>query len=210
MKERWNNFWKGFDAAALARASHSKKRIIKVLQRHLRPGMKVLDAGCGSGFFTNFFACAEADATAVDYSEEALRLAEKLVGNKAAYQVADLLSDTLPDTLGTRFDLIFSDGLFEHFTDAEQQRLMGNLRRVKSDDGLIATFVPNRFSPWQLIRPFMMPGIKEKPFSLERLVRLSEGMSIIEQGGLNVIPCALSPEKWLGSIFGMLLYTIAR
>ena len=111
-----------------------------------------------------------------------------------------------------RFDLIFSDGLFEHFSKTDQDKIFKNLISLLSDKGVIVTFVPNKFSPWELIRPFFMPGIKEAPFVLSELVDLNQrnGAEVIGRGGINVFPFALSPDKIIGHLFGMLLFTISK
>jgi 2-polyprenyl-3-methyl-5-hydroxy-6-metoxy-1,4-benzoquinol methylase len=209
MKQQWNSFWRSSDPSRLTRMSHSKRRILTVLRRYLRPGMRTLDAGCGSGWFAATFVQMGMTATALDYSPEAVELARGLSNGRATCVVDDLLDPSLPDRLGERYDLIFTDGLFEHFSLSDQQRIMGNFKRLVAPSGYIATFVPNLLSPWQILRPFLMPGIKGKPFLLPRLQRLNDGMTVIEKGGLNVLPLALSPERILGSTLGMILYTIA-
>ena len=57
-----------------------------------------------------------------------------------------------------------------------------------------------------------MPGIEETPFILKELVEVHErnGLSVIQKGGVNTIPFRFSPDQWMGSTFGMLLYVIAR
>ena len=84
--------------------------------------------------------------------------------------------------------------------------------KLLADDGSLVTFVPNRWSPWELIRPFYMPGIEEAPFVLSELIELHErnGLCVIQKGGVNTLPFRLSPDKWFAEQFGMLLYTIAR
>jgi len=63
-----------------------------------------------------------------------------------------------------------------------------------------------------LIRPFLMPGIEEKPFVLRQLVELNhrDGLVVIEKGGVNVFPFSLSPDKFFGHLFGMLLFVVAK
>jgi hypothetical protein len=76
----------------------------------------------------------------------------------------------------------------------------------------VASFVPNRFSWWRLIRPLVMKNIKEKPFTLEILRALYQkhGLAVVRDGGLNVLPIGLSPERWMGSRLGMLVYALGR
>lgn len=123
-----------------------------------------------------------------------------------------MLSETVPNEISERFDIVFSDGLFEHFSFDDQDKIMKNFVSLLSDDGLIVTFVPNRFSPWQIIRPFYMPGIKEMPFVLDELIDMNErnGLKVVDYGGINVLPFSVSPEQVIGKYFGMLLYTVSK
>ena len=208
----WNNFWSAEAKKAAGRTSWSKRRILKVLSPYLRPEAHVLDAGCGSGFFSAAFHERGLRVTALDYSEEALRMAEQATGGAADLIQADLLNDDLAARSNKTFDLIFSDGLFEHFIPADQDKIMCALKSVLSVNGVIATFVPNRWSPWELIRPWMMPGISEVPFIRAALKDLNKrnGLVLIAQGGINALPCALSPEGYIAGFCGMLLYSLAK
>lgn len=208
----WNSFWAMGTVAEKSRLSWSKKRIISLLEPLLQPGCTVLDAGCGSGFFSNYFAENGAKVVAIDNSETALATCRQICGDKVACRNVDLLDEHLPADLHGRFDLIFSDGLLEHFSLGAQVDILNNFARMLKPEGKTVTFVPNRFSPWQLIRPFFMPGIHEMPFTLKRLIKVHKlcNLSIQNSGGLNVFPCALSPERQFGGSLGMLLYAVAQ
>ncbi|MFT5169465.1 MAG: 2-polyprenyl-3-methyl-5-hydroxy-6-metoxy-1,4-benzoquinol methylase [Lysobacterales bacterium] len=208
----WDNYWSLDRTERFTKISWSKKRIMKILSRYFGKGSSILDAGCGSGFFSAYFCDEGADVVSLDYSKEALDIAKKLTQNKTITLQADLTDQAMSASVDRKFNLIFTDGLFEHFSDGVQDTIMTNLKNLLSDDGVIVTFVPNRFSPWELIRPFFMPGIEEDPFVLSGLMKLNErnGLSVGERGGINTIPFALSPDRLVGSWFGMLLYTIAK
>jgi len=207
----WNRFWSAEKAPNSGKISFSKQRILKILRSRVSPGKYALDAGCGSGFFSKYFCDAGMPTTALDFAENALEMASRATKGAAKLVRADMVSDSLPDMLPRKVDLIFSDGLFEHFTPEDQDTIMKNLRSVLTDQGLIITFVPNRWSPWELIRPFFMPGIDEKPFVLKDLLELNRrnNLAVLESGGINVLPFSVSPES-LGPQFGMLLYTVAK
>jgi len=72
--------------------------------------------------------------------------------------------------------------------------------------------VPNRWSPWELIRPMFMPDIEETPFVMQQLIDLNHrnGLKVIRYGGINTLPIRFSPDKMVGRTFGMLLYTMAK
>ncbi len=207
----WDQFWSRSQSQRFSKISWSKQRILEILKSRCKPGNFALDAGCGSGFFTKFFCDQKMAATALDYSENALQMAAQATQKAAKLVVADMVNDSLPALLSDRFDIIFTDGLFEHFSNEDQNKIMQNLIAVLKPDGFIITFVPNRWSPWELIRPFFMPGIEEKPFVLQELIELNRrnDLTVVQSGGVNVFPFRFSPE-FLGSAFGMLLFTVAK
>jgi SAM-dependent methyltransferase len=208
----WDRFWKKTSTSSPQEISLSKQRILRKLTPYLRPGLCVLDAGCGSGFFSQAFCERGCAVVALDYSKEACAATEERTAGKVTVLCADFLKNCLLDLVGSKVDLVFTDGLFEHFSASEQDKIMQNFLGVLSDSGVCITFVPNRFSPWQIIRPFFMPGIQEKPFVLSALVDLNRrnGLEVIEQGGVNVVPFPYSPDEFFGKAFGMLLYTVGR
>ena len=208
----WNHFWGLEETQSFTKLSWSKRRILALTQSFLRPGTAILDAGCGSGFFAEYFWRQGMDATAVDYAEEALRITRERTQGKIPVIKTDLIQTSLSSVCSSAFDVIFTDGLLEHFTEQDQDRILQNFKSVLKTEGVIITFVPNQFSPWELIRPFYMPGIVEKPFTLKRLIRLNERneLKIIGCGGTNTLPFRFSPDKVIGSCFGMLLYTFAK
>ncbi|EKD83114.1 MAG: hypothetical protein ACD_39C00875G0002 [uncultured bacterium] len=206
----WDRFWS--NSGKSEKLSWSKKRLIELLSPLLHGRKSVLDAGCGSGFFSKFFSEMNLEVYSVDNSDKALELCRKTAGDKVRLIKLDLITTPLHSSLNTRFDLIFTDGLLEHFSPPLQQKILKNFRDSLSSNGVIVTVVPNKFSLWQIIRPFFMPGIIETPFTLRqlKLLHTKAGFSIIKAGGLNVFPVAFSPEKLFGKQLGMLLYTIAK
>jgi SAM-dependent methyltransferase len=211
-QEDWDQFWTRETGKDKGRISWSKKRVLRVIQPFLRPAKHVLDAGCGTGFFTRYFCDQGKETTGLDYSAQALEIADRLTGGRGELVKADLLAPDLGNRFPQKFDLIFSDGLFEHFSPAQQDVILANFHHMLKPDGVAITFVPNRWSPWQLIRPWYMPGIEEDPFTQHTLLSLHErnGWRLLERGGINVVPFPLSPDRLVGPVFGMLLYAVAR
>ena len=210
-EKNWNEFWGTKAKAESTRKIWSKIRMMKLLDTITRPGMVVLDAGSGSGFFSNYFIDKGCDVYSLDYSDNALSLTKDATGNKSkAYLNEDLLSESFGEKYSGVFDLIFSDGLFEHFSPEDQVKIMNNFKNAKKEDGIIVTFVPKKYSWWQVVRPLFMPGIKEKPFTMKKLLELHGGLECIRKGGLNVLPIFFSPDRTLGSRLGVIIYVFAR
>lgn len=212
LQKRWDNFWHKEKRGRFIHISWSKKRVLNILNRYIKEGMIILDAGCGSGFFSSYFISKNCNTYSLDYSQEAMMITKKQTQNRATeYIYRNLLDKNLDVDYSKRFDIIFSDGLFEHFSLDEQDKLLRNFKMMKKEHGFIVTFVPNRYTLWTIIRPFFMRGIKEKPFTLRGLRRIQErnGYRVIEIGGINVLPFKFSPERLFGKYFSMLLYSVS-
>lgn len=209
--EAWGLFWRKSGAPAGGRPSWSKRRIMALLGPELRAGMKVLDAGSGSGFFSRYFLDRGCRVWSLDYARPSIEMTRAATeGRCEAYLEEDLLDGAWRDEYRNFFDLIFTDGLLEHFSDGDQERLLLCLNGMKAPAGILVNFVPNIFSWWTLLRPFLMPGINERPLTLKKLVNLHTGMTILKKGGINCLPIAFSPDQSLGSVCGMLVYCFAR
>jgi 2-polyprenyl-3-methyl-5-hydroxy-6-metoxy-1,4-benzoquinol methylase len=186
--------------------------MMKVLNRYITKGMSVLDAGCGSGFFSEYFLSKGCSVYSLDHSAQALAVTRERTKNKCtAYLERDLTDEKLSVEYTAKFDVVFTDGLLEHFNATEQDRILSIFKKIKKPDGKIATFVPNAWTWWTLVRPFFMPGIYEKPFVSSGLKNMHtrNGYRVMEDGGINVLPFKWSPESFLGKSFGMLLFCVA-
>lgn len=207
LKNAWNSFWNSKSKEDIIKIRPRQKKTINILNRYVHSEMTICDAGCGSGFYSNYFISKRCSTYCIDYSEKAIELAKKVTLDKAErYIIMDILNDDNCRELRNTFDLIYTDGLFEHFSIIDQRKLMGNLIAMKKENGIIITFVPNILTYWEPIRRIHlnMPGIKEKPFTMKMLTSLVEksGQKIIEKGGIHVLPFDTSPEilaRWIGS-----------
>lgn len=177
--------------------------MMDILNRHTNG--KILDGGCGSGFFSKFFVDKNCKVFALDYSNESLKLTGSL-DQKIRLIKGDILKTPFDDET---FDLIFSDGLLEHYKDPSD--IVSEFGRLVKKNGIIATFVPNLISYWVLVKRFKLGKMKEYRFSLNKLIELHEkvGLEIIESGGLSVFPSTVSPE-FLAKYIGRIIYAIAK
>lgn len=84
------------DSFVHAPDSYHVKVLLPNVLRALAPakGMRVLEIGCGDGFFTHAFAECGAQVTGVDIAPEMIERAKKRDGNAAEFQAAS--ADTLP------------------------------------------------------------------------------------------------------------------
>jgi SAM-dependent methyltransferase len=79
-------------------------------------GLYVLDAGCGSGIYTEWLLDHGAAVVACDVTPEMIDIARQRVGDRAEFHVADL-SQPLTFAGSTRFDLIVSPLVLDYIAD---------------------------------------------------------------------------------------------
>lgn len=214
MKEGWDSFWESKSKEKVRNINARQKRVINILDKYVHDEMIVCDAGCGSGFYSRHFLSKGCKVYCIDYSEKAIELTKKNTECEAeSYLERNLLDEDLSLEFRNTFDLIFTDGLLEHFSNIWQRKLMDNLVAMKKENGIMVTFVPNILTYWEPIRRVFLniPGVWEKPFTMRRLTsRVKQsGQEIIEKGGIQVLPLNRSPEifaRWIGSS----IYVVSR
>ncbi len=135
----------GYDASSLAFVSR------RTLESHgaffidyLRPGMRVLDVGCGPGSITVGIASRIGDGRVigVDISDSQVRLAEQTAADQgvanAAFQSGNAYDLPFEDA---QFDALFSHALIEHL--AEPVRAMREFLRVLKPGGVMSVATPD-------------------------------------------------------------------
>jgi ubiquinone/menaquinone biosynthesis C-methylase UbiE len=176
----WDNVWR---ESNIDRIPHST--LISAIQSVLSlPDARVLEVGCGSAIDSIAIARREGRAFALDYSMHGLQCAKRYIIDQRV-SVPLVAGDTfdLPFKDNT-FDLVFSQGLLEHFKDP--LRALSEQIRVIHPGGFLCVDVPQRWSLatlnkyWHIRRNTWFAG-RETSFSLNQLELL------LHQNGLKVV-----------------------
>ncbi|MDG1144156.1 MAG: methyltransferase domain-containing protein [Burkholderiales bacterium] len=139
------------------------------LKEIIEPDMRVLDLGCGPGYFSNMMSSYGANVIGVDPSESYLAIArENAVGN-IRFEKANIgIEGGLNFLIDEKFDLIFmSDALLFYFVpetpnqEANICSLFSDVRRLLKDGGKFVSVEPHYLfwlAPWF--------GSPQRPFTI--------------------------------------------
>jgi cyclopropane-fatty-acyl-phospholipid synthase len=144
------------EAAQRAKCEHIAAKLC------LRPGMRVLDVGCGWGSLAMELAKRhDVTVTGVTLSPEQLRVArstarDRGLDNRVCFELQDYRQ------VEERFDRIVSVGMFEHVGRRHYDEFFGKVESLLADDGVAllhtigASGPPSVVNPW--IARYIFPG----------------------------------------------------
>lgn len=142
---------------------------------------KILEVGSGIGRDSIYLAKLGADCYLLDYIEAPLRIARE-IAEREKVEITIIREDakTLPFP-DCYFDLVYSQGLMEHFTEPEV--LIKEQRRVLKQGGYLLVDVPQKYHIYTLIKHILMlfnrwtPGW-ETEYTVGQLERLMKGCEL--------------------------------
>jgi 2-polyprenyl-3-methyl-5-hydroxy-6-metoxy-1,4-benzoquinol methylase len=131
-------------------------RRVKMLSSHLKPGMTVLELGCGAGYFTQELARSGADIVAIDVSPELLEIARaNCSAPNVRYQIQNAHALSYAEAV---FDSVVGSSVLHHLEIEEGLR---EIYRVLKPMGTIYFTEPNMLNP-QIAIQKNIPWIKRR------------------------------------------------
>ena len=130
-------YWTGDPAAATLEQAQADKLAHIAAKLHLKPGLKVLDIGCGWGGMALYLnRIADVDVLGVTLSEEQLKVARRRAEQAG---VADRVRFELVDyrALTGTFDRIVSVGMFEHVGPPQYRAFFAKAKALLAEDGVM-------------------------------------------------------------------------
>jgi len=123
-----------------ARLGHVKVK----LGKYIKPGMTVLDLGCGTGLTSKFMAQLGAKVTAVDISPKLIEFARKESAHKnVEYAVGDITSEPELTSGDLKFDGIVLVDVFEHIPAGEIYEVLSGIERHSHEKTWVFLNIPD-------------------------------------------------------------------
>jgi len=174
----------GFEEAQQGEVSYNKAKQVRILGP--RPGLKILDAGCGRGETALALARAGAEVAGIDYSEAAVELTKEMLADVQpdAEIVAGSVTD-LPWPDNT-FDRVQFSDVIEHLDPPQTVPALSEFRRVLKPGGfLLVHTAPNLLFMkygWPASRPFVrLAGHGEIADRVDKWFEIAEDYHVNEQ-----------------------------
>ena len=113
--------------------------LIEEVRAYLRPGVRVLDYGCGAGFLIDHLLDGSREVAGVDFSPASVDQVNRKFAGREGFLGARLV----PDALGETYDVVFCCEVVEHLYDPELEGTLENLRALVRSGGYVVVTTPN-------------------------------------------------------------------
>jgi len=163
----------------------------------IRPGEKVLDAGCGNGDYTRLLLLKGAKVWALDYAKNMVAATERRIA-RAGLKAEKLTVDSVLDIPypNEMFDAVLCLAVVDHIPDEERPKAAFELTRVLKPGACLYINTPNRFAYHWRTGHFLMrqiglfPKGKIRWFTPKQLKKLVQDTGLVPERslGLEVIP----------------------
>ena len=171
--EHWDTFWE--EKKEIKEVYSNSDRVVRNLVKVIEvKGKKILEIGAGTG--RDSFPLVElgAEVYQLDYSMNSLKIMKKIAAEEKM-DVTIIGGDTFQLPFKDEsFDVIFHQGLLEHFRYAKAEALLRENIRVLKTGGLLCVDVPQRYHIYTVIKTFLIAINKwfagwERSFSVPEL-----------------------------------------
>ncbi len=138
--DKAESVWNWASPAGRQRASRRAALIIQTAK--LKPGMRILEIGCGTGLFTRAFAAIGCQVDAIDVSPDLLaHTASKQIPGDVTFSLDDAEALSYEDDM---FDAVVGSSILHHL---DVSKSLAEMFRVLKPGGRIAFAEPNMMNP---------------------------------------------------------------
>ncbi|HCA78936.1 MAG TPA: class I SAM-dependent methyltransferase [Bacteroidetes bacterium] len=184
-KENWETFWR--EKEDVAQVYSNADRIARNLIRlgDLRD-LKVLEIGAGTGRDSIPLLAHGARVFQLDYAVNALRILKRLADDNHL-PVTIIGGDTFRLPFHDEsFDVVFHQGLLEHFRHPQAEALLRENIRVLKRGGYLLVDVPQRYHVYTLVKHLLM-SVNKWFAGWERSFSVGELKSVLQSLGLTPV-----------------------
>lgn len=183
---KWDDYWNKYSISKAEKWLMSQRHEIinKYIDKIPCNKKNIIEMGCGFGSNIRLISKMRNDIIpyALDLSSVAIEKVKEDIKN--AY-VGDVFKTPFENH---KFDIIYSAGLMEHFRN--EKPFLKEMKRILKQNGFLITFVPAKYSLWQLFQLLHFGKWKhgyEKAYTYTALrnVMLGQGFNIREISGLD-------------------------
>lgn len=188
-RKTWEETW--------GRAKESRQRVwgphLHLIERLSKPkkGQILLEPGSGTGLTSLFLAKKHSmKAILLDYSKNVLLIARKNARDlKVGVNLilGDLKNIPLKDEV---CDLVWNDGVNEHFEGPERQTVFNEMARLAKDGGKVIVLVPNQSNILYYVNRKILEATGRWDVGYERAFTPSELCVRMKRSGLRIVATA--------------------
>jgi len=181
----WEKFWE--EKKEVREVYSNSDRVVRNLSKITDlKGKKILEVGAGTGRDSFPLAKLGAVVYQLDYSANSLKIMKRLA-EEEKIEVLILGGDTfcLPFHDAT-FDIVFHQGLLEHFRPQQAEALLRENIRILKTGGLLLVDVPQRYHIYTVIKHVLI-AVDKWFAGWEREFSVGELRQIMERLGLQTI-----------------------
>ncbi|MCW3787441.1 class I SAM-dependent methyltransferase [Plebeiibacterium sediminum] len=132
------------------------KRRVKMLTKHINANEKVLELGCGTGYFTQEIIQTKAQVVAIDISPDLLSIARKnITDSNVSFCEENAYKMTFDNDY---FDSVIGSSVLHHL---DIDKAIAEIHRVLKVGGVVAFTEPNMMNP-QIALQKNIPWLKRK------------------------------------------------
>ena len=130
----WENHWK----RSFADTPEVDRKLVRAIQRYLKPGTRLLEGGCGNANYLRYFHESGYSVAGVDYAKDTVKEVKKAYPDLDISE-GDICRLQYPNAT---FDAYYSGGVIEHFEDGVDGAL-SEAGRVLRTGGFLFVTVPH-------------------------------------------------------------------
>ena len=140
-------FEKIYEEGAVWTESEPPKELVNLIESEKIKPCKVLDVGCGEGFYAIYLASKGFEVTGIDISENAIKLAKENAA-KQGVKIKFIPMDVAHlDEMNNKFDFVFEWAILHHIMPEQRQKYVENIKGILNKGGKYLSICFNNQNP---------------------------------------------------------------